>query len=344
MAVHHEVLGLPGRDNALTVVIDTGQAVHRLLFDCGDGCLRALSLTEMQEVSHLFLSHFHMDHVAGFDRFFRANYNRPREPVHVWGPPRTIELMHHRFRSYLWNLHTDQPGRWQVHEIDGTTHREAGFVTAEAFTHAREEPGGTMQLPGPILVVPGVFQVEAMLLDHNTPCAAYRVQEHERTNVDTVVLEEKGWQPGPWLALVKDMDRSPDEPVDVEGGKTMKLGELRDMLLTRTEGRSVAYLTDFRLEDEKTRDSLVRWLYGVDVMVCEAQYRHEDLELAEKNAHMTTRLVGELARDSNAGRLVLQHLSRRYPAPVWIEMRDEAAAVFPRTEFPGHWRFGKSRH
>jgi ribonuclease Z len=42
MTLSFQVLGDAGRDNALLVKVDSGQAVSRLLFDCGDGCLSRL--------------------------------------------------------------------------------------------------------------------------------------------------------------------------------------------------------------------------------------------------------------------------------------------------------------
>src|SRR5690349_18809029 len=38
MSLPFQVLGGPTRDNALFVRVETGQAIHRLLFDCGEAC------------------------------------------------------------------------------------------------------------------------------------------------------------------------------------------------------------------------------------------------------------------------------------------------------------------
>ncbi|MGZ3675881.1 MAG: MBL fold metallo-hydrolase, partial [Ktedonobacterales bacterium] len=75
MSIDFHILGDPGRDNALFVRVQTGQALHRLLFDCGEGCLSALPVAEVQAVDHLCFSHLHMDHIGGFDSFFRVTYN-----------------------------------------------------------------------------------------------------------------------------------------------------------------------------------------------------------------------------------------------------------------------------
>ena len=87
MGIQHQVLGEPGRDNALLARVWTGQATHRLLFDCGEGCLTALSAAEIRAIDALFFSHLHIDHVAGFDAFLRLNFARPDNPVRISARP-----------------------------------------------------------------------------------------------------------------------------------------------------------------------------------------------------------------------------------------------------------------
>jgi ribonuclease BN (tRNA processing enzyme) len=104
VAIHHQVLGQPGRDNALFVEINTGQSIHNFVFDCGEACLRDLSVAQIQAIDGLFFSHFHIDHVAGFDSFLRSNYDRGVGPVRVWGPAGATEIIHHRLQGITWNL------------------------------------------------------------------------------------------------------------------------------------------------------------------------------------------------------------------------------------------------
>src|SRR5436305_1442493 len=117
MAIQFDVLGGPGDDNALWVEVQTGQSVDRLLFDCGEGCVRHKPVAEVQAVDHLFFSHLHMDHVGGFDSFFRATYNRRDRPNVIWGPPGTAAILQGRFRGYWWNIPHQQPVAWWVRDI-----------------------------------------------------------------------------------------------------------------------------------------------------------------------------------------------------------------------------------
>ena len=81
---------------------------------------------------------------------------------------------------------------------------------------------------------------------------------------------------------------------------------------------------------------------GCKTIVCEGQYRHSDLELAQRHFHMTTALSGELARRAEVGNLVLFHLSDRYEQNEWIEMLLEAREQFPATSFPPHWQLDRA--
>jgi ribonuclease Z len=98
----------------------------------------------------------------------------------------------------------------------------------------------------------------------------------------------------------------------------------------------VAYLTDFIL-DEEALELLGGKLSGCDTIICESQYRHDDLELATRNYHMTSVLAARLAARANAKHLVLFHLSDRYSQQDWREMLREAQAVFPATTFASQW-------
>ena len=111
---------------------------------------------------------------------------------------------------------------------------------------------------------------------------------------------------------------------------------LRKTLVIETPGESIAYLTDFLL-DEPSMERLLEFLRGCRTLICEGQYRHADLELARRNFHMTSVLSATLAQRAGAEELVLFHLSSRYEPRDWIEMLQEAREIFPNTRFSPHW-------
>lgn len=334
MAINWEVLGKHGEDNALFVTVDTGQSQETLLFDCGEGCLTGKRISVIQSIEHLFFSHFHMDHVTGFDTFFRHNYNRPNGSVHVWGPPGTIDVMGHRFRGFTWNLHQDQPGEWIIHELSGTEVGKSRFLTSEAFEKNESLPTQPRHRDSPDLATSS-FTLKSILLPHGSiPSVGYSLKENDRKNIDPAALQSIGLRPGQWLQSLTDDKQSDETALEIDERK-FTLGQLRQALLETRPGDSLAYLTDFRVEPGTTEwNELVQWLKGTDTLVCECQYRNSDQPLALKNGHMTTGLVGKLAKEAEVNHLILQHLSRRYDDSEWADMTKEVQQEFPRASLP----------
>jgi len=332
MGIDFRILGLPGRDNALFVHINKGYATHRLLFDCGAECLDVLKLHELQAIEHLFFSHLHMDHISGFDTFFRANFNRDNRPNVIWGPPQTARIMQHRFQGYMWNLREKLVATWQVNDVaDGTVDRWR-CEAREVFDVLHHE--ATTQTDGP-LVASTHFSVTALTMDHLTPSLGYVVRESPRINIDEVRLAALGLRPGEWLKYVKE--RTSDEaPMLLIDGEPHDLAALRAELIIESPGESVAYLTDFLLDDA-AMERLAIALKGCTTMICECQYRNADVALAERHHHMMPDRVATLARRAAVGKLILFHLSERYDRATWGEMLADARAIFPNTHFPEHW-------
>ena len=331
MALDIEILGRPGRDNAAFVRIDTGHSIHRLLFDCGQGCIDGLPVAEVRQTEHLFFSHFHFDHVAGFDSLFRLTYDRPNPPMTVWGPPGTTEVLEHRLRGFLWNLHYDRPGEWIVHEIGQDIVSCSSYMVSEAFRlrHAHpDRPFGGAVYSG------SEFDVTAIFLDHGTHSLGYIVREAPRSHILIEPIVELGLRPGPWLQQLKDLNAS--GAVSPPSGPPIALEDLRSRCVRVTPGESLAYLTDFSLTPQ-TMQQLADRLTDVDTVVCESQYRDSHRDLAVQNHHMTARRSAELAGLAGAGRLMLIHTSDRYAPSERLELLEEARAVFPNTNFPPGW-------
>jgi ribonuclease Z len=71
--------------------------------------------------------------------------------------------------------------------------------------------------------------------------------------------------------------------------------------------------------------------HEADVLVHEATFTDEALDRAMETGHSTARQAAEIAVESEVRMLALTHVSTRYAGG---EIRDEARAVFPRTELP----------
>ncbi|MDH3347234.1 MAG: MBL fold metallo-hydrolase [Desulfobulbaceae bacterium] len=332
MGITFDILGAPGRDNALLVRIDSGQSIERLLFDCGDGCLNGLSFSEISAIDYLLFSHLHMDHIGGFDNYFRCVFNRKNKPNHIWGPSGTGRIIQHRFQGFLWNLNTKMSGTWRVTDIEKEGTSTIRLELAEAFAKIHIEECTVKQH---LLIDRPKYVIEAYVMNHRTPSIAYVVREKTRRNIDTDRLEQMGLSPGPWINQVKNSSDLTENVLI--NGVSHSMATLQEALLVETKGDSIAYLTDFLLDD-KTIAELAVILRGCKTVICEGQYRHSDLDLAHKNFHMTTVLSAQLASQAEVGNLILFHLSDRYRRKEWIEMLLEARELFPATHYPPSWQ------
>ena len=64
--------------------------------DAGDGVTRRLAKagTDVREIGTIFITHHHDDHTAGLGTLMSLAWDRQRtKPIHVYGPPRTEELI-----------------------------------------------------------------------------------------------------------------------------------------------------------------------------------------------------------------------------------------------------------
>ncbi|MGN8000341.1 MBL fold metallo-hydrolase [Sphingomonas sp. 22176] len=308
---------------------DSGQSRLRMMFDCGADTLHTASQAEIQSIAHLFLTHLHMDHVSGFDAFFRMNFARTNVENHIWGPAGTARILHHRFQGFWWSHAPELVGTWFVHDVDAGCVQTYRFEANEAFAemHAQDERTHN----GIVLQTPEV-QVEAIDLVHHGLCLGYVVREAARQTVDMAAIAAMGMRPGPWLAALKKPET---RSVQIDG-VAHDAEALRTKVIQAAAGDSFAYLTDF-LADETQCARIAPRLSGVQTLYAEAQYAVEDGELARKYYHSTVDQIAMLARDAGVERYTLLHLSRRYSPAQWIEMAAAARAIFPNSGYVAEW-------
>ena len=339
MSIQIKYLGGPATDAAALVTIDWGQGQARILLDCGDGRLRSLPKSEIQSLDHLFFSHFHMDHIAGFDAFFRKNYSRNTMENHLWGPPGADRILSARLQGYLWNLCDTGPNSvWWIHEIHENRILSARRELHDAFKIIREFKSSP-RADSIVLQTPN-YRIESITLPHHTASLGYVVTEADRWNVNTKALQESGIRPGPWVAELKQRaietasgERPSTEIFEVES-LSQSIQQWTEQFLELTAGSSVAYLTDFRL-DEPTSARVAHLLSNRRnlTLLCESQYMEEDLELAEKTAHSTCREAALLAKAVQPDQFLLFHLSDRYRPSDREHLLQQAQAIYPKTRF-----------
>jgi len=306
--VQPRLVNEPFADPGLFVDFRFGR--RALLFDLGD--LSPLSSRELLRVTHVFVSHAHMDHFAGFDRLLRYLLHRPG-PLHLAGPPGFADRVAAKLRAYTWNLLDEDSVDFAI-VVDEFDRRITGrwrFRAHEAFRRDEEEPPdhGTGRVLDEL-----DFGIEAAVLDHGTPCLAFALQERLRVNVWYAGLARHGLPVGPWLNEAKRAVRrgDPDDTaIRVDAARSIALGELKQDALRVATGQRLVYVVDAA----PTPDNIARaarLAQGADQLFIEAAFTDEDAALAAARKHLHVGAAAEIARRAHARHVTPFHFSARY--------------------------------
>jgi ribonuclease Z len=307
----NDVFGDPG------LFVDFRDERRALLFDLGD--VTALPPRKLMRLSHVFVTHTHMDHFSGFDQFLRVVLGR-KAGVVLFGGPGFAGQVEHKLRAYTWNVvHRYEELVLDVCEIgtDGRG-RRARFSSRAAF---ERESGASFVLRGDVLHEEATFRVRGRFVDHDVPCLAYAVEERAHVNVAKDRLAALGLSTGPWLRELKHAvltDAPPATPIAVrwrdrtgEHAMTRPVSELRHLILDVLPGRRFGYVTDLRYTESNV-EALSHLLAGVDLLFIESVFLDEDVDHAARKNHLTARQAGEIARAVGAKAVAPFHFSPRY--------------------------------
>lgn len=114
------------------------------------------------------------------------------------------------------------------------------------------------------------------------------------------------------------------EPVVLEDGRTI---DPETVLGPPQPGTKLAIVGD-----AETTDGLADSIRGADALVIEATFLARDAETARRYGHLSATESATLAKEAGVGRLILSHISGRYPAE---EILAEAQSIFPATVVAG---------
>ena len=306
------------------------ETLHRrgaLLFDMGD--LSRLSARDLLRISHVFVSHTHLDHFIGFDALLRVSIGREKR-IEMVGPTGFIERVRHKLGAYEWDLvdryETDLV--FSVTEVrTEATGRRARFRFKRAFAPEEESE---IELANGIVASETGFEARAAILNHHGPCLGFSLAERAHANVWKSVLDERGLQTGPWLQQLKQavLEGWPaDHPILLPGGGSARLATLRDVV-TVTRGQKIAYVTDVA-DSTHNRAAIAVLAEGADSFFIEARFAAADVDQARDRAHLTTKAAGEIARMARVRKVEPFHFSPRYDGEE-ERMLAEVAAAFQR--------------
>jgi ribonuclease Z len=307
----NEPFGDPG------LTIDFRDERRALLFDLGD--ITALPPRKLLRLTHVFVTHTHMDHFCGFDQLLRVVLGR-KAGIVLFGGPGFVDQVEHKLRAYTWNVvHRYAEFVIDVREIglDGRA-QAARFSSRNGFAR---EACAAFEMSGDTLVEETMFRVRGRFVDHGTACLAYAVEEKAHVKVANDRLAALGVSTGAWLRDLKRavLTGAPDDtPIHVQWrdaagdhDMTRPLVELRDVEHDVVAGQRIGYATDLRFT-EANLESLKALLAGVDRLFIESVFLNEDEAHATRKNHLTARQAGEIARRVGAKAVTPFHFSPRH--------------------------------
>ena len=309
---------------------------HRaVMFDLGD--IATLSNRQILRLSHVFVSHAHMDHFMGLDRLVRVCLGRDIR-LHLFGPVGLVGQTEHKLQGYTWNLVQNYSNDFTLcvtEAYDEVSGHYAEFRSRDGFRRTGER---AVRFADGRLVDEEQFQVRFAILDHGTPSLAFSLEEKRHLNVWKNRLEALRLATGPWLRELKQavLRGETDDYLiparrreGVAGGEPqLPLGELRRQILRESPGQKLGYVVDSAYHPDNAA-RVVNLVRGADQLFIETAFLEEDAALAAQKRHLTARQAGELAARAAVREVFPLHFSRRYEGRE-EELRCELRGAFAK--------------
>lgn len=289
-----------------------------LLFDLGD--LSNLSARDLLKVSHVFVTHTHMDHFIGFDTLLRLLLGRDKE-IYLFGPSPFFQKVEAKLGGYTWNLIENYENILSINvtEITGGKGFIQRYESRNRFRHAEAPQEFTFD--GNLLAEPS-FSVDAALFDHKVDCLGLTLKENFSINIIKEGLRELELPVGPWLAEFKraiyerydpgqefrvfwqDKDRK-------TGERYFTLDELKEKIARISPGQKITYITDIIGSPENIAKA-VNLAMDSNHLFIEAPFLDNERDMARKKYHLTAKEAGLIAARARVKELTLFHFSPRY--------------------------------
>ena len=287
-----------------------------LLFDIGG--ITPLSARDILRISHIFVTHTHMDHFCGLDHLLRLFLGRDKT-LHIFGPENFLTNLEGKLSAYTWNLVANyrESLKLVATEIGRHEWREQTYDCRDGFRPqgpVRRRPGD-----GPLLDETSL-QVHTAILDHGIPSLGFSLKENFHINIIKEQLQALSLATGPWIqnfkralyekaasAMLIEALRA-DRPGETV---TYALGDLADRIATITPGQKIAYITDVAFHADNAR-RIQNLAQGADHLYIESAFLDDDRAAAHAKKHLTAGQAGELAARAGVKRFTVFHFSPRY--------------------------------
>ena len=284
-----------------------------IMFDLGD--IHALSTRDILKVTHVFVTHTHMDHFAGFDRLLRIFLGREKQ-LHLFGPRGFIRNVEGKLSGYQWNLAENFTNKFSLRVTEVLAKRQISMIyhCRRRFLPGQAEP---VQFFAPGLLQEPAFTVSAVILDHRIPCLGLSIKERFHVNIKKEALKILDLKPGPWIQAFKQAlfaNKPPETTFDVPVAKSSQrfsLNELRDKIAFISPGQKISYVSDI-INSPENVDKIIALAKGSDQLYIEAAFMDADRGVAAIKYHLTAKQAGEIAALAEAKKIIPFHFSPRY--------------------------------
>jgi len=289
-----------------------------IAFDLGD--ISNLSSREILKISHIFISHTHMDHFAGFDRLLRITLGRDKK-LYIYGPEGFLDNIEGKLSGYTWNLVKNFSNQLTIHasEITENTLISQEYLCQNGFKPVREPL--RQKFCHQKIHEESSFHINASILDHGIPSLGFALKEKFQVNIRKDALETLNLIPGEWIEQLKRSVFEKNDPEsivevpynknDITTLKKYKLKDLIDQLILIRDGRKIAYVADAAYTPDNV-EKIIKLSKNADHLFIEAAFLEQDIGHASEKKHLTARQAGELAGLAGVKRFTLFHFSPRY--------------------------------
>ncbi len=305
-----------------------------LLFDLGD--ISPLAPGDILKISHVFVTHTHMDHFIGFDQLLRMMLGRAKN-LYLFGPRGFLKNLQGKLQAYTWNLvHNYDEGL----TITATEIGRHGRTTQSFDCRKGFAPSPPVNAPAglPIALEDTEFTVYTSILDHQIPSLAFALKERFHVNILKPQLAKLGLEPGPWVnqfktLLLEEADAGTEMliPGSLPGAAaaTFTIGDLAEKIARITRGQKIAYVADaaFTPENEK---KIIELALEADHLFIEAAFLEKDSSVAKEKHHLTALQAGTLASKACVRDMSVFHHSPRY-TDLGHLLQEEARLAFNRS-------------
>ena len=304
----NDPLGDPG------MMVEFLRDQRALQFDLGD--LSSVTNGELLKISHIFISHTHIDHFIGFDHLLRVVFGRGKT-IHLYGPENFIANVVGKLAGFTWNLvdRYSESVSLEVVEVHETHLIKVKLKAIDRFKKSDE-----IEIPfeDGVLVDEDRFVVRSAILEHHIPCLGFSLEEKNHVNICKDRLEKMCYRSGPWLNELKKYvcEGKSDEyllevPSMAKGSQKKTLGHLKEELVLISPGQKISYVVD-TVYNDANKNRIIALVRGSDILFCESPFLAEEEARGQERCHLTSRQAGIIAREAEVKKLNVFHFSGRH--------------------------------